>query len=224
MENTRKTLLHYVPHGVDANTFTPLPKDKKELVDGKKRFFRGNTFDYIVFFNSRNTKRKQISDLILAFRIFCDSLPKEKSEKCCLVLHTEIIGAHGHGTNLAAVKEALCRDYNVYFSEKKITPFEMNLMYNLSDVTVNISSNEGFGLSIAESIMAGTPVIASVTGGLQDQIGQTDDQGKPLEFTREFSTNNIGRYKHHGVWVKPVWPMVLDIHGSVQTPLSLIHI
>jgi glycosyltransferase involved in cell wall biosynthesis len=129
-----------------------------------------------------------------------------------------MVGHQGHGTDLIAVKEALCNDYVVYFSQNKVTKAEMNLMYNISDVTVSISSNEGFGLSIAESIMAGTPVIVNVTGGLQDQIGQKDDNGNPVEFTREFSTNSIGRFKNHGIWAKPIWPKVLDLHGSNPTP------
>ena len=32
-------------------------------------------------------------------------------------------------------------------------------------------SNEGFGLGTCESLMAGTPIIVNVTGGLQDQCG-----------------------------------------------------
>jgi len=213
-----KTLLHYVPHGINSEVFKPIDKNDKNLIDGKSRFFNGAPYNYTIFFNSRNVKRKQVSNVILAYRIFCDSLPKEESKKVCLILHTEVVGQNGHGTDLPSVKEAICRDYVVYFSQKKITPGEMNLMYNLSDVTINVSSNEGFGLSVAESIMAGTPVIVNVTGGLQDQIGQVDDNGNPIEFTKEFGTNNIGKYKKHGVWAKPVWPKVLDTHGSNQTP------
>lgn len=213
-----KILLHYVPHGVNSDTFKPLPFNDKQLLEGKKRFYNGKTYDYAVFLNSRNTKRKQISNLLLAFRLFCDMLTKEQSSKCCLILHTEITGQHGHGTDLLAVKESLCKDYAVYFSQQKITPKDMNLMYNLADVTVGIASNEGFGLSVDESIMSGTPVIVNVTGGLQDQIGQVDDNGNPIEFTKDFSTNNIGRYKKHGCWAKPIWPVHHDVHGSNQTP------
>lgn len=213
-----KTLLHYVPHGINSEVFQPLPANDKQLLEGKKRFYNGKSYDYAVFFNSRNTKRKQVSNLILAFRLFCDSLTKEQSDKCCLILHTEITGQHGHGTDLMSVKEALCNNYAVYFSQQKITPKDMNLMYNLADVTVGIASNEGFGLSTAESLMAGTPIIVNVTGGLQDQIGQTADNGNPVEFTKEFSTNSIGKYKNHGCWAKPVWPSQIDVHGSNQTP------
>ena len=214
----RKTLLHYVPHGINGEVFKPLDKNDKNLIEGKNRFFNGKSYDYVMFFNSRNVKRKQVSNVLLAYRIFCDNLSKEHAQKVCLILHTEVVGQNGHGTDLPAVKESMCKDYTVFFSQKKITPGEMNFMYNLSDVTINISSNEGFGLSIAESMMSGTPVIVNVTGGLQDQIGQTDDTGNPVEFTKEFGTNNVGKYKNHGIWAKPIWPKVLDTHGSNQTP------
>jgi hypothetical protein len=91
-------------------------------------------------------------------------------------------------------------------------------MYNIADATILTSSNEGFGLSIAESIMCGTPVIVNVTGGLQDQIGQVDDEGKALEFDLNFGTNSTGKYRNHGVWAKPIWPCVKTIQGSVPTP------
>jgi glycogen synthase len=46
----------------------------------------------------------------------------------------------------------------------------MNTLYNIADVTVNISFAEGFGLSTLESMQTGTPVIALKTGGLTRQV------------------------------------------------------
>jgi hypothetical protein len=131
-------------------------------------------------------------------------------------MHTEkVLDA---GTDLGAVKEALCNKYDVIFDESKCTPEDMNLNYNIADILVNITSNEGFGLSCAEAIMCGTPVIANVTGGLQDQIGQTDDDGKPVEFSLNFGSNHVGKYRNHGIWAKPVYPTARYIQGSIQTP------
>ena len=211
-----KTLLHYVPHGIDEVTFKPLPKDDPTLVDFRQRMFNGRESKFTILYNSRNVHRKRTSNIILAYRQFCDNLPKEEATKCSLILHTEVM--QEAGTNLLAVKEALCPDYHIVFSPGKLSPADMNVLYNIADVTVNASSNEGFGLSIAESIMAGTPIIATVTGGLQDQIGQLDDDGNPVEFSADFGSNNVGKYKKHGAWAYPVWPATRMIQGSIPTP------
>ena len=38
------------------------------------------------------------------------------------------------------------------------------------DCTINISDAEGFGLATLESMSCGTPIIANMTGGLQEQV------------------------------------------------------
>lgn len=211
-----KTLIHLCPHGIDNDIFKPIPKSDPALVDFRKRMLGGKNYSFILLYNSRNVQRKRTSNVILAYRQFCDNLTKEEAANCLLILHTEIM--QDAGTNLVAVKEALCPDYNIMFSPGKLSPPDMNYLYNLADVTINISSNEGFGLSIAESIMSGTPVIAAVTGGLQDQIGQVTDEGNPVEFDADFGSNNIGRYKKHGPWAYPIWPVTRMIQGSIPTP------
>ena len=64
--------------------------------------------------------RKSISDTILAWKLFLDELPKEKREKCTLVLHTEPVSEHG--TDLGAVIEYLFpnNDGNVVISADKL--------------------------------------------------------------------------------------------------------
>ena len=57
-----------------------------------------------------------------------------------------------NGTNLKAVKDMVCPNYNVKFSEKHLTEMQMMFMYNLSDVTINIASNEIKNLNVVEII------------------------------------------------------------------------
>jgi len=211
-----RTLLHYVPHGIDNEIFKPIPKDDKNYVEFRKRIFGGKDYNFVILYNSRNVQRKRTSNIVLAYRQFCDNLPPEDAAKCVLILHTELM--QDAGTNLIAIKEAFCPNHNIIFSPGKLSPMDMAIMYNIADMTVNASSNEGFGLSIAESIICGTPVTVAVTGGLQDQIGQVTDDGKPVEFDADFGSNNIGRYKKHGSWAYPVWPAARVIQGSIPTP------
>lgn len=211
-----RTLLHYVPHGIDPEVFTPKNETDSKFTTFKQNVFGNKKYKFVILYNSRNVHRKRTSNVIMAYRQFCDNLSKSEADECVLLLHTEIM--QEHGTNLIAIKEALCPDYNVIFSPGKLSPEDMCHLYNCADCTISISSNEGFGLSIAESIMCGTPIIATVTGGLQDQIGQTDDNGNPVEFSEDFGSNNIGKYKNHGAWAYPIWPVSRVIQGSIPTP------
>lgn len=47
---------------------------------------------------------------------------------------------------------------------------KLNLMYNAADLTVNASRSEGWCNAIAESLAAGTPVVATDVGGNREQI------------------------------------------------------
>ena len=61
-------------------------------------------------------------------------------------------------------------------STAKLPAEALAALYNLADCTINIADAEGFGLSTLESLYCGTPIIATVTGGLQEQItdGETN--------------------------------------------------
>jgi glycosyltransferase involved in cell wall biosynthesis len=215
-DTDNKTVLHYVPHGINSGVFHPIPNDDPILKKRRREIFGNKNYEFVIFYNSRNVQRKRTSNIMLAYKAFCDNLPKEDAKKCVMILHTEV--RQDAGTDLIAVKEAFCPDYDVIFSTAKYTPEDMNVLYNISDVTINLSSNEGFGLSTAESLMSGTPIIVAVTGGLQDQIGQVKDDGSPIEFGLHFGSNNVGKYKKHGMWVYPVYPPVQCIQGSIPTP------
>jgi glycosyltransferase involved in cell wall biosynthesis len=205
--------ISYVPHGINPDTFKPL--EDKELIDVKKGLFGDKEYDFVLFFNSRNIRRKQPSDVIESFKLFCDKLTKEQSDKCVLVMHTTPID--NNGTDLYAVRDKICPNYDVVFSTNKIESDVLNKLYNVADCTINIANNEGFGLGTAESIMAGTPIIVSVTGGLQDQCGFNYTADDYINI-KTLHNKQIHKDTPHGVWVKPVWPSAININGSPLTP------
>jgi len=209
-------VIEYVPHGLNEKIFKPL--DDSELVELKKNLFQGQEKDFILFFNSRNIRRKQIPDTMLAFKYFLDTLPKEKAEKCAFILHTEIISEHG--TDLEAVRKLFFKDYPnaIYFSTEKLGASELNMLYNLADAQILLTSNEGWGLSLTEAILAGTPIIANVTGGMQDQMRFEDEDGNWFTPSQEVPSNHTGKYRKHGAWAFPVYPTNRSIQGSPTTP------
>ena len=212
--------LTYVQHGINEKMYHPISETDSDF----NEYFnfiseRGyDKFDNIFFFNSRNIRRKCVSDLVLAYRLFCDTLPKEKAEKCLLLLHTDPVD--NNGTDLPALIHALCPNYTVNFSTGKLPAEQLNFLYNVAMMTCQPSSAEGFGLSVMESIMAGTPILGSVIGGIQDQMGFKKDDGTPVvleDYTADWPSNSNGKYTKHGEWAFPVYPQI-NLQGSPMTP------
>jgi hypothetical protein len=67
-------------------------------------------------------------------------------------------------------------------------------------------------------MMSGKMIIANVTGGMQDQMRFTDENGKWIDFSSDFPSNHRGTYKEHGEWAIPVYPSNISLVGSVPTP------
>ena len=216
----------YLPHGVSDKYYKPISPfddDQKLITEMRRQLELDDKVEFIVFYNNRNIRRKNPGDVVLAFKTFCDMLPKEEADKCALVMHTQ--PRDDNGTDLPVVASVLAPDYRVYFSDKKVEPTQLNCLYNLADVTLNMASNEGFGLGTCESLMAGTPIIVNVTGGLQDQVGFKLN-GKHVtheQYTEIQSFHDDRKWKDHpdltwGKWCKPVWPSNRSLAGSIPTP------
>lgn len=220
-DKAQDKIIEYVPHGINEEMFYPLTPDSpnySNYLATKEALFEGKEIDFVVFWNSRNIRRKSPGDVILAYRQFCDQIGKEKAKKCALVMHTQPVDQNG--TDLVAVREAICDpEYvNVFFSSQKLSAEQMNWLYNLADVSMLISSNEGWGLSLTESMMAGTMIIGNVTGGMQDQMRFVDDNGEWYTPSFEVPSNHMGTYLEHGEWAIPVFPSNISLVGSVPTP------
>ncbi len=101
------------------------------------------------------------------------------------------------GGNLIEVAKMLgITPDQIAFAPNGISQEQMAMYYNISDITVCHSSNEGFGLSCQESLYCGTPTVVMKTGGLQEQ--PIDDKGNVF-----------------GVIIEPV---ARSLQGSQQIP------
>ena len=211
----KSKIFKYVPHGLNNKLFSKLEGDDKKLVDFKKALQLPTDLDFHLLFNSRNIRRKQIPDTIMAWKLFTDKLSEEENKKCMLTLKTEAI--FEPGTDLPAVIEYFGVN-NVRILDHKLSTQEMNLLYNTADGVVLLSNAEGWGLALTEAMLSGTPFIAAVTGGMQDQMRFEDEDGKWIEFNSEIPSNHHGRYKKHGEWALPVYIRASNIVGSPSTP------
>jgi len=220
---TIKTLedwqVDYVPHGINSNTYKPteVPSDFRKQVTG------GKDYKFVLFWMNRNIKRKQPSDVIWAFKKFVDGLPEEDKNEVCLIMHTA--PRDKNGTDLFAVAEKIAPGLDIKFSTERINQKELNYIYNIADCTINIAGNEGFGLVTAESVMAGTPIIVNVTGGLQDQCGfKKKSTGEYFTAEDYKQIGSLHKWRDWedvvtwGEWATPIWSRAHTMAGSIPTP------
>ena len=207
------TKCSYIPHGVDTNVFTKLKesdtqKSKYNLLEGGCEF--------AVFCNNANMRRKQLPTVMEAFDKFCSLLPKDKAEKTLLMFHTNQIGEGNH--DIVELSSELYAHRNIIFSTTKVDEITLNRMYNTFDVTINLASNEGFGLATAESLSAGTPIICTKTGGLADQITDNCEWGVGIDpKIRKLSGDGITHYLYEDfVCTSDAAKALLSIYSKSQ--------
>jgi glycosyltransferase involved in cell wall biosynthesis len=231
-ETTSNGRITYVPHGINSSIFHPINENEtekhhqwEELQEESKKIRGNNDNKFVVMWNNRNIHRKHPGDVVLAYKHFCQLVDKNggnAAEDCVLFMHTQPIDPNG--TDLVALVGELCNEYPVLFDDRIVESKKLNVLYNNADVVLNMASNEGFGLSTAEAIMAGTPIVVNITGGLQDQCGfinpETNEYFTPDDYIEYHTLHRKDEWGHlkHGEWVKPVWPSNISVQGSVPTP------
>jgi glycosyltransferase involved in cell wall biosynthesis len=79
---------------------------------------------------------------------------------------------------------------------------------------MGVSDAEGFGLSTFESLACGTPIIATMTGGLQEQVQKGFDINHESVLERSKKNKGIKVYEH-GIGIEPASKAII---GSQQVP------
>lgn len=162
----------YLPHSVNSDIFKPL--SDLQIKEIRERSLQEEDREKVIFFwNNRNARRKQSGTLVWWFKEWLDK--ENLHDKAALIMHTE--PKDPHGQDLEHIIEHLgLKDRQIMLSTKKLPPEQLAQLYNMVDCTINISDAEGFGLATLESLSCGTPIIATMTGGLQEQVTDGDDE------------------------------------------------
>ena len=155
----------HIPHAVDNDIYKPLSDEN--IMEFRKNSLGEGTEDKVVYFwNNRNAKRKQSTSVMWWFKEFLDEVGKDNA---CLIMHTD--PEDSAGADLAVSLHDLdAIGGEIMLSTTKYPAEQLAAIYNMADCTINIADAEGFGLSTLESLSCGTPIIANMTGGLQEQV------------------------------------------------------
>jgi len=173
--------IYYIPHGVDLNTYKPLPKDS--IDEMKKRLgVENKDFIAITVMRNKGQLQKNYPKLFEAWRMFVEQDPKirEKSILLCLTDPLEqgavrldaLRDRYGIrdccrfvwakiDEETAKVKMTQEGDINgmVHCANYNFDAEEMAKFYNICDVYIQATHGESFGLPILDSMACGKPQI-----------------------------------------------------------------
>jgi D-inositol-3-phosphate glycosyltransferase len=153
--------IEVIAHGVDCDVFFPMqPDDFLDRSEAKRRLFGNEAAEagFVVFNAAKHDARKRLDLTIEGFARFARNKPPDVK----LYLHT---GATFDGPDIRGLAERsgitgrLISTDGWLEDHPAVDDSLLNLMYNATDVGINTSSGEGWGLVSFEHAATGAPQI-----------------------------------------------------------------
>ena len=162
--------IQVIPHGVDTEAFYPLDPDRKcALQLARQKLYAGHEAlqqGFIVLNANRNQPRKRIDIALEGFARFAANKPPN------VFLHLHM-GMTDLGWDLQQLGRRLGIDSRLIFTSDSptipnVSETQLNLIYNATNVGINTSSSEGWGLVAFEHAATGVAqIVPAHTSGLE---------------------------------------------------------
>ncbi|KQP75492.1 hypothetical protein ASF41_15665 [Methylobacterium sp. Leaf111] len=178
--------IHVLTPGIEIPVFQRMSRSRFGIPDDEFVFV-------FVFHMTSVMDRKNPIGLIQAFRQAFD-----KSDKARLIIKTSF-GAR-HPEALAALKAAAC-EARIDIIDAVFTRDETLSLIDCSDSYVSLHRSEGFGLTMAEGMLLGKPVVATRYSGNLDFMD--DDNSLLVDFRLIQLDHDIDPYKAGLQWAEP---------------------
>jgi glycosyltransferase involved in cell wall biosynthesis len=202
----------YIPHAIPSDLFSPISEPERSSF--RKEHFGLEDDDFLIFWNNRNARRKQSGSLIYWYNDFIKNLKKDgKTSKTILLMHTEPKDPNGQDL-YAIIQNLNLNNREVLISTQKIPPDALSKIYSAADCTISVSDAEGFGLATFESLSCETPIIVTMTGGLQEQVTFIDKISEEMMLERNVAQPGIKEYEF-GIGMEPSSKAII---GSQEVP------
>ena len=147
-----------IPHGMDTEAFYPLPQGKEDV---KKRVYGDNYQEdsFIILNANRNQPRKRLDISLEGFALFALDKPEN-------VKYYHHGGVSDAGWNILKLAHRFGVDgrliiTNLDASVQRVPDAKLNYIYNATDIGLNTSLGEGWGLPNTEHAATGAPQIVS---------------------------------------------------------------
>lgn len=160
-----------VGRGVDSASLYPVPQDIA------RRFLRMSEDEYVVLNLNRNTVRKRWDVCMAAWARVVTHYLKVGGRYPRLLVGADLSGAwdllYVYSQELSrngVDQEAGMKHIMRLGTGHMMSDFQINALYNASDVGVSVGDGHGFGMCAVEHGAVGRPVVVSAVGGHLDNV------------------------------------------------------
>ena len=155
----------------------------------------GGVFTVITIFNMASSfARKNPCAAIRAFRLAFSDDPGIR-----LIVKTANVLTYPAG--LAAIRDAIGSAANITVMDETLSSAELENLLVGSDALISLHRSEGFGLTLAEAMLGGVPVVATGWSGNADFLSA--ETGMPVPYQLVPAVDPQGSYHHPDmVWAE----------------------
>jgi glycosyltransferase involved in cell wall biosynthesis len=166
----------------------PHPVALRPLQAWRERPTRDGVFRVLSVFNAASGfARKNPLATVKAFRRAFDN-----DQSAHLTIKVSNISTFKEGAR--ALAEAVEGCSNISVLDEIVDPMELERLYNEADVLMSLHRAEGFGLTLAEAMLRGLPVVATNWSGNVDFL--TERNGVPVTYSLLPATDPQRTYDH----------------------------
>ena len=175
-----------IPHCISIDTIKNVDRSYFELKEDSFIFLC--IFDFLSFLNRKNPLA-----VIEAFK-------KAFQSRKDALLVLKCSNSHWDSSLMTRISNA-AEDVNIKIINKYLKKDELYALMSLSNCYVSLHRSEGFGLTLAESMYLGKPVIATAYSGNMDFMNINNSF--PVKYKLIEIEKDVGPYKKGNVWADP---------------------
>lgn len=158
-----------IPHGVDFKNFYKIDEPKREI---KSKVFpnKEDFLDSFIILNAnRNQPRKKINTTLEGFKLFSENKPLNVKLYCHM-------GVRDMGWDIVKLSQRLGIDNRLIVTNlspgiQQVSEEKLNQIYNATEVGLNTSTGEGWGLTSHEHAVTGAPQVVPEHSACKELFG-----------------------------------------------------
>lgn len=209
-------------HGVDTDTFHPVSPATPIRFDGHvlrsredcKRWMGYDPNRRMLLRADRNATRKNYDALFRAFVAIAEADPLVDLVLHCRPIDPEGIDLWQEILRMPEDVRTRVKFTNAHDTFKGLPLAGLAALYNAADLYISTTGGEGFGLTLAESIACGTPVIVTDWAAEREVVGDGGVLVPPLHDS--YGAPVVHHSKYGMDWAVPDW------QGFVAPTLALL--